>query len=126
MGAMLSKRQELARLWGSAVTRPGWQLVLAMLVSAWALAWIVGQAGAPQRSPIGLLRDAVAWAGAPAGWLDAVIAWLADSRRHGLLAGLAVAGGLCWAATTERRQLPALVGWLAVMTAGQGIGYPGA
>jgi hypothetical protein len=125
MGAMLSKRQELARLWGSVVTRPSWQLVLAVLVSAWTLAWIVGQAG-PQRSPIGLLRDAVAWAGAPTGWLDAAIGWLADSRRHGLLGGLAVAGGLSWAATTERRQAPALLGWLAVMAAGQGIGYPGA
>ncbi|KAA2264315.1 hypothetical protein F0L68_07800 [Solihabitans fulvus] len=123
---MDAKRREVARLCRAAVDRPRWQLVFGVLVSAWALAWILAQLRHQQHSPLGVLRGAVSWAGIPAGWLDDSTDWLRDPRRHGLWAWLAIAAGLLWAGTSERAQLPALLGWLAVLTAGEGIGYAAA
>jgi hypothetical protein len=109
------KRRELARLCRVAVDRPKWQLGLAVVVSAWSLAWVVGQAfGAP--SPLEVLP--VRWAGLPTGWLDATRGWF--DGRTGFLA---VAGGLLWAMTSASRQASALVGWLAVMAAAEDVGY---
>ncbi|MFD1147224.1 hypothetical protein [Saccharothrix hoggarensis] len=109
------KRQELARLCRVAVDRSRWQLGIAAVVSAWSLAWVVGQAfGGP--SPLDVLP--VRWAGLPTGWLDAVGRWC--DGRTGFLA---VSGGLLWAMTTARRQGSALLGWLAVMAAAEDVGY---
>jgi hypothetical protein len=117
---MRERRKELARLCRCAVERPRWQLVLAVLVSAWTLSWILAQIAGPV-SPLDVLREAVEWAGLPAGGLDAAGEWA--GRRPRLFAVLAALAGLCWAATTERAQLPALTGWLALLAAGESIGY---
>lgn len=112
---MWDKRQELARLSRVAVDRPRWQLGFAIVVSAWSLAWVVGQAfGGP--GPLDVLP--VRWAGLPTGWLDAARGWF--DGRTGFLA---VAGGLLWAMTSARRQASALFGWLAVMAAAEDVGY---
>ena len=112
---MKEKRRELARLGRIAVDRPKWQLGVAVVVSAWSLAWVVGQAfGAP--SPLEVLP--VRWAGLPTGWLDATRGWF--DGRTGFLA---VAGGLLWAMTSTSRQGSALAGWLAVMAAAEDLGY---
>ncbi|XVV05510.1 hypothetical protein ACQPW3_09015 [Actinosynnema sp. CA-248983] len=114
---MKEQRRELVRLSRCAVDRPRWQLGLAVVVSVWSLAWVVGQPfGGP--SPLDVVRAPFAWAGVPVGWLDAVGAWCAG--RTGWLAPV---GGLLWAMTTTRRQLPALGGWLAVMAAAESVGY---
>lgn len=120
------RRQELARLWQVAVRRPRWQLWAAAAVSVWTLCWIFGQLAEHASSPLDVLRTGLGWADVPTSWLDAVTGWLRTDRRHSLLGVVAVAGGLLWASTTERNQLPALVGWLAVMVAAEGIGYAGA
>jgi hypothetical protein len=122
---MQGRRRELARLWQVAVRRPRWQLWAAAAVSLWTLGWIVGQADHAS-SPLDVLRAAFGWADVPTGWLDATADWLRADRRRPLLAVLAVAGGLLWSSTTERNQLPALLGWLAVMVAAEGIGYAAA
>jgi len=124
VGGMRERRRELARLCRCAITRPRWHLALAVLVSAWALASVVGQVGGAPTSPLGVLRVPVDWAGIPVAWLDAVRDWIA--ARRDLVAGLAVVAGLLWAVTTERAQLPALVGWLAVLVAVEAVGYPNA
>ncbi|MFJ6674278.1 hypothetical protein ACIQMJ_24485 [Actinosynnema sp. NPDC091369] len=112
---MKEKRRELARLCRIAVDRPRWQLGFAVVVSAWSLVWVVGQAfGAP--SPLEVLP--VRWAGLPTGWLDATRSWF--DGRTGFLA---VVGGLLWAMTSPGGQSPALVGWLAVMAAAEDVGY---
>jgi hypothetical protein len=109
------KRQELARLCRIAVDRSRWQLGFAVVVSAWSLAWVVGQAfGEP--SPLEVLP--VRWAGLPTGWLESTRAWF--DGRTGFLA---VAGGLLWAMTSPGRQSSALAGWLAVMAAAEDVGY---
>ncbi|MEJ2857607.1 MULTISPECIES: hypothetical protein [unclassified Saccharothrix] len=138
---MKEQRRELVRLCRCAVDRPRWQLGLAVVVSVWSLAWVVGQTGvlgqawaadpagaadpvgAASRqfgapSPLDVVRAPLAWAGVPVGWLAAVEAWCAG--RTGWLAPV---GGLLWAMTTTRRQFPALGGWLAVMAAAQSVGY---
>lgn len=120
------RRRELARLWQVAVSRPRWQLWAAALVSLWTLCWIFGQIAEHASSPLGVLRVGLGWADVPTGWLEAATGWLRTGRRQPLLGLLAVAGGLLWASTTERNQLPALLGWLAVMVAAEGIGYAGA
>lgn len=120
------RRRELARLWQAAVSRPRWQLWVAAVVSLWTLCWIFGQVAVHASSPLDVLRGGLGWADVPTGWLDAVTDWLRADRRQQLLGLLAVAGGLLWASTTERNQLPALLGWLAVMVAAEGIGYAGA
>lgn len=96
--------------------------MLAVVVSSWALASILGQVGGSPTSPLGVLRAPVDWAGIPVGWLDAVRGWI--TGRQDVLAGLAVVAGLLWAVTTERAQLPALAGWLAVLVAIEAVGYP--
>ncbi|WP_202918661.1 hypothetical protein [Saccharothrix deserti] len=112
---MREQRQELARLCRVAVDRPRWQIGIAVVVSVWSLAWVVGQAfGGP--SPLEVLP--LRWAGLPTGWLDAVRGWF--DGRTGFLA---VAGGLLWAMTSARRQASALFGWLAVMAAAEDAGY---
>ncbi|MBB5890554.1 hypothetical protein [Kutzneria kofuensis] len=120
------RRRELARLWQVAVGRPRWQLWAAAAVSLWTLCWIFGQLAERASSPLDVLRVGLGWADVPSGWLDAVTGWLRADRRRPLLGLLAVAGGLLWSSTTERNQLPALLGWLAVMVAAEGIGYAGA
>lgn len=107
-------RAELLRLCRCAVRRPRWQLVLAGLLSLWTLAWVLGQLTQHPPTPLGL----IAWTGIP---LDAATEWARD--RVDVLVWLATLGGLCWAATTERAQLPALAGWCAVLVAGEAAGY---
>jgi hypothetical protein len=68
-----------------------------------------------------VLRAPIDWAGIPVGWLDAVREWI--TSRRDVLAGLAVVAGLLWAVTTERAQLPALAGWLAVLVVIEAVGY---
>ncbi|MBP2334321.1 hypothetical protein JOF41_000499 [Saccharothrix coeruleofusca] len=117
LGRVKEQRQELVRLCRCAVARPRWQLVAAVAVSLWSAAWVLGQVrGAP--SPLDVLRAPVAWAGAPTGWLEAASAWC-----EGRTSFLAVVGGLLWAMTTERQQLSALLGWVAVMLAAESTGY---
>jgi hypothetical protein len=103
----------LLRLCRLAVRRPRWQLVIAVPLSVWVLAWVVGQLFG-SFSPLELFL----WTGLP---LESASSWARD--RADVLVWLAVVGGLCWAATTERAQLPALCGWLAVLVAGEAAGY---
>ncbi|ALG07603.1 hypothetical protein [Kibdelosporangium phytohabitans] len=120
---MRTLRRELARIWACVTDRPRWQLVMACVVSVWSLAWVVGQAIAPPMAPSEVPRALLAWAGVPVGWLDAVGQWAREDSRWWVFTVFAVAAGLLWAATTERAQLTALAGWLAVMAAAEGIGY---
>jgi hypothetical protein len=99
------------------------QLVLAVVVSIWTLAWVIGQGVAPPTSPLDVPRSVMSWAGIPTGWLDDASAWARDPSRGFVFSALAIAGGLLWAAGTERAQLPSVLGWLAVMVAAEGIGY---
>jgi hypothetical protein len=107
-------RAEIVRLARCVVRRPRWQLVLAALLSAWTLAWVLGQLADAPPSPLGVL----AWTGIP---LGAASSWARE--RADVLVWLATLGGLSWAATTEQRQLPALAGWFAVLVAGEAAGY---
>jgi hypothetical protein len=107
-------RAEIVRLARCVVRRPRWQLVLAVLLSAWTLAWVLGQLAETPLTPLGV----VAWTGIP---LDAASIWAQE--RESVLAWLATLGGLSWAATTEQGQLPALAGWFAVLIAGEAAGY---
>ncbi|MFC6094757.1 hypothetical protein Q5530_14620 [Saccharothrix sp. BKS2] len=112
---MREHRRELSRLCRLAVDRPRWELAFAVVVSAWSLAWVLGQAfGAP--GPLDVLP--ARWAGLPTGLPDAAGAWAVDRTGP-----LAFAGGLLWAMTGPGRQLPALLGWLAVMAAAEDVGY---
>ncbi|MET0135131.1 MAG: hypothetical protein ABW215_16240 [Kibdelosporangium sp.] len=120
---MRTLRRELARIWACVTGRSRWQLVLACVVSAWTLAWVIGQAVAPPMAPLDVPRALAEWAGVPTGWLDSASGWASDPARRWGFGALAIAGGLMWAATTERAQLPAVLGWLAVLVAAQGIGY---
>ncbi|WP_233576003.1 hypothetical protein [Saccharopolyspora rhizosphaerae] len=111
----------LRRLVFVALDRPRWQQVVACCVSLWALAWIVGQFLAPEHGPsaLGVLGELAARVGLTgSGWAERVTeTW----QRSG--GGLAIFGGLLWAATTERGQLPALLGWVAVMLGAERLGY---
>jgi hypothetical protein len=120
---MRTLRRELARIWACVTDRSRGQLILAAVVSIWTLAWVIGQAVAPPMSPLDVPRSLMSWAGIPAGWLDGVSAWARDPSRGLVFGALAIAGGLLWAAGTERAQLPAVLGWLAVLVAAEGIGY---
>ena len=123
---MAAKVRDLTEVWTALVDRPRAQLVLAVPVSLWALAWVGGQfvEGGARWSPLDVLRSVTGRFGAPdPGWLAAVTAWLRDPVHHGLLGWLAVAAGLLWAATSARAQAPALAGWLVLMVAGEGLGY---
>lgn len=112
------------RLCRCVVSGPRWQVVVAVVVSAWTFTWIVGQVGSSPVSPLAVLRAPVDWAGIPSGWVDAVGGWV--RARRGVLAGLAVVAGLLWAVTTERGRLAAPGGWLAVLVAAEAIGYAAA
>lgn len=107
-------RAEIVRLARCVVRRPRWQLVVAVLLSAWLLAWVLGQLADHPPTPLGVL----AWTGIP---LHAASDWARE--RADVLAWLATLGGLSWAATTEQGQLPALAGWFAVLIAGEAAGY---
>ncbi|MEV6241304.1 hypothetical protein [Lentzea sp. NPDC051838] len=107
-------RAEIVRLARCVVRRPRWQLALAVLLSAWTLAWVLGQLAETPLTPLGVLG----WTGIP---LDAASDWVQE--RESVLAWLATLGGLSWAATTEQGQLPALAGWFAVLVAGEAAGY---
>jgi hypothetical protein len=120
---MRTLRRELARIWACVTDRPRWQLLLAGVVSIWTLAWVIGQAVAAPMAPLDVPRALAEWAGIPNGWLDDASGWARVPSRSGVFDVLAIAGGLLWAATTERAQLPAVFGWLAVMVAAEGIGY---
>jgi hypothetical protein len=120
---MRTLRREVARIWACATDRSRGQLVLASVVSVWTLAWVIGQAVAPPMAPSDVPRSLVSWAGIPVGWLDSVSSWAQDPGRWLVFSVIAVAAGLLWAATTERAQLPAVFGWLAVLVAAEGIGY---
>ncbi|WP_263251582.1 hypothetical protein [Saccharopolyspora rosea] len=117
---MRARGREVTRLWQAALDRPRWQQVVAFAVSLWALAWIVAQFVTPEEGPSALrvLGGLAERLGATGGWTDRLTA--AWQNTWG---GLAVFAGLLWAATTERRQLPALLGWVAVMLASERLGY---
>jgi hypothetical protein len=111
----------LRRLVLVALDRPRWQQFVACCVSLWALAWIVGQFIAPAHGPsaLGVLGELAARVGVTGGgWAERV----AETWQHSG-GGLAIFGGLLWAATTERGQLPALLGWVAVMLGAERLGY---
>lgn len=120
---MRTLRLELARIWACVTNQSRWQLVLAFVVSAWTLSWVVGQAVAPPMAPSDVPRALSQWAGIPVGWLNDVSSWAHDPARRLVFGLFAVAGGLLWAASTERAQLPAVSGWLALLVAAEGIGY---
>ncbi|MEO6089085.1 MAG: hypothetical protein ABIQ18_38830 [Umezawaea sp.] len=121
---MRDQRREFVRLCRCVVAGPRWQVVVAVVVSAWTFAWILGQFGGTPVSPLAVVRAPVEWAGIPSGWLDAVGEWVQE--RQGALAGLAVVAGVLWAVTTERGRLAAPTGWLAVLVAAEAIGYAAA
>ncbi|MGP4016471.1 hypothetical protein [Saccharopolyspora sp. 5N708] len=116
-----AQQRELARLYHAALRRPRWQQAVAFVVSLWTLAWIVGQFVAAPDGPtaLGVLGQLAGRLGLTGGaWADR----LTDTwQRSG--GGFAVLGGLLWAATTERGQLPALLGWIAVMLGSERLGY---
>lgn len=90
-------------------------------MSLWALAWIVGQLLAPAHGPsaLGVLGELAARVGLTGGgWTQRVTETWQQSGG-----GLAIFGGLLWSATTERGQLPALLGWVAVMLGAERLGY---
>lgn len=112
-----TQRLEVARLCRVALQRPRWQQVGAFLVSLWTLAWIIGHFMAPVEAPSAL--DVLDRFGVVGGqWAQR----LASAWREGG-AALVVLGGLLWAATTERGQAPALLGWIAVMLGAERLGY---
>lgn len=118
---MPTHRHQLVRLCRVALDRPGWQQVLAFAVSAWALAWMFGQFAEQHAEPgaLTVLGELSARAGVlGSGWADRVAHAWADSG-----AAPAVLSGLLWAATTERGQLPAVLGWVGVMLSSEQIGY---
>ncbi|MBB5152907.1 hypothetical protein [Saccharopolyspora phatthalungensis] len=116
-----AQRGELARLYRAALNRPRWQQVLAFGVSLWTLAWIMGQFLTPQDGPtaLGVLGQLAARLGLTGGsWAERLTETWQNSGG-----GFALLGGLLWAATTERGQLPALLGWVAVMLGSERLGY---
>lgn len=118
-------RDAVIRLCRTVLDQPRWHRVLAFLVSAWTFAWIGGQFIAPQGdTALVVLRRFGARVGLePVPWAArAAQAMQAPEQQHFAYL-LALIGGLSWAATTERAQMPALFGWLAVMLAAEGLGY---
>ncbi|WP_229679959.1 hypothetical protein [Saccharopolyspora thermophila] len=118
---MQAQQRELARLYRVALDRPRWQQVLAFAVSLWTLAWIAGQFLGPDDAPtaLGVLGELAARLGLTGGsWSQRLVETWQTSGG-----GFALLGGLLWAATTERGQLPALLGWVAVMLGSERLGY---
>ncbi|WP_016701269.1 hypothetical protein, partial [Actinoalloteichus spitiensis] len=125
---MWSSRQDVLRLFRIALRRPPWHLALALVISAWTLAWIVGHylVGAGW-SPLRVPEAALAGLGVDLGGvLSGVREWLEASERAPMLRTLGWLAGVAWAATTRRAQFSALLGWIAVMVAAEGLGYHGA
>ena len=116
---MHTHRQEVARLFRVALDRPRWQRLPALAVSFWTLFWIGGQFAGTAPSALGVVEDLGALVGLSGGpWADRVsAAW------RGVGGWSALAGGLFWAATTERGQGTALLGWIAVMLGAEQLGY---
>ncbi|GAB3550868.1 hypothetical protein J2S53_000073 [Actinopolyspora lacussalsi] len=112
---------EVLRLCSVVGSRPYWQCLAAFVVSVWTLCWIGGQFVAPEAAPsaVEVWRGLLERIGVPD------VAWSGRVVRAWESAGvvLAVFGGLLWAATTERGQMPALLGWIAVMLGSQRLGY---
>lgn len=108
-------------MYRAALDRPRWQQALAFAVSLWALGWILGQFLFQRDRPSALdvLGHFVSRLGVtPGEWPERLSeAWQSGGG------GLAVLGGLLWAATTERGQVPALLGWIAVMIGAERLGY---
>ena len=118
---MRARQRELARLWQVAVDRAGWHWFLTFVVSLWAAVWIGGQFVATETapSPLTVLVDvAVRFGFDGRSWADRV-----SPEWGGIGGATAMLGGLLWACTSERGQLPAVFGWIAVMLAAEGIGY---
>lgn len=116
-----AQQRELARLYQAALERPRWQQVLAFGVSLWTLAWIAGQFLVPEDGPTALdvLGRLAARFGLTGGeWAERLTETWQSSGG-----GFALLGGLLWAATTERGQLPALLGWISVMLGAERLGY---
>ncbi|SHF41437.1 hypothetical protein [Streptoalloteichus hindustanus] len=113
---------ELAR---DARSAPRWQLAVAGLLSVLWLCWLVDQAG-DARSPLGVLRAGLTWADLPGAWLDGTRAWLAAPHRRTVVGVAAWAAGVLWAATARRRVLPAVVGWVLLLTVADALGYQAA
>ncbi|NHD18541.1 hypothetical protein G9447_14970 [Actinopolyspora sp. BKK1] len=115
---------EVLRLCRVAGRRPYWQHAAAFVVSVWTLWWIGGQFLVPETAPsaLDIWTSLLERAGLPdVSWSDRIV------RSWGQAgSALAVFGGLFWAATTERGQTPALIGWVAVMLASQHLGYQSA
>ncbi|WP_246195699.1 hypothetical protein [Halopolyspora algeriensis] len=90
-------------------------------MSTWVLWWVGGQFIVPETAPsaldvLGELGNRFGLALSP--WGRRV------AQAWGQLAPLvSVLGGLLWAATSERGQAPALLGWVAVMLASERLGY---
>ncbi|WP_051775995.1 hypothetical protein, partial [Actinoalloteichus caeruleus] len=122
---MWSSRQDVLRLFRIALRRPPWHLALALLISAWTLAWIVGHYLVGDGwSPLRVPEAALAGLGADLGGVSsAVRGWLAEDSRAPLLRTLGWLAGVAWAATTRRAQFSALLGWVAVMVSAEGLGY---
>jgi hypothetical protein len=116
-----AQQRELVRLYRAALDRPRWQQALAFAVSLWTLAWIIGQFLAPQDGPTAL--DVLGQLAARFGLTGGTWAERLTETWQSSGGGLAVLGGLLWAATTERGQLPALLGWIAVMLGSERLGY---
>ncbi|MFC7342096.1 hypothetical protein [Saccharopolyspora griseoalba] len=109
------------RLCRVVLQRPRWQQFAAFVISLWTLAWITGHFLAPVEGPSAI--DVLDRFGARFGVVGGPWAQqLAAAWREGG-AALVVLGGLLWAATTERGQTPALLGWVAVMLGAERLGY---
>ncbi|MFI0463725.1 hypothetical protein ACH347_06560 [Saccharopolyspora sp. 5N102] len=118
---MQAQPRELLRLYRAALDRPRWQRVLAFAVSLWTLAWIIGQFVTPEDGPTAL--DVLGRLAARLGLTGVEWAERITETWQSSGGGFALLGGLLWAATTERGQLPALLGWIAVMLGAERLGY---
>lgn len=118
---MRGQVKEVLRLCRVAGQRPPWSQAAAFVVSVWTVWWIGGQFVSSGAAPsaIEVLGNLAGRIGvAESSWGERV----AGAWEH---AGpvLAALGGLMWAATSEREQTTALLGWVAVMLGSEQIGY---
>lgn len=110
--------RDVVGLCRAAGDRPRWQQLVAFAVSAWALWWVAGQFVMPDTAPSALEVLGGRFGVVVSPWGERV------AQAWGQLAyPAAVVGGLLWAATSERGQMPALLGWVAVMLAAERLGY---
>lgn len=118
-----------SRLWLAAVGRPWWQRLAATAVSLWWLLWVADRfgPGAVRRTPLGVVHSLITWTGVHGPTrLDGVIDWLHAPVHRGFLAAAAWLAGACWAAARELTIAPAVLGWVVVLTASEGLGYDAA